>query len=755
MKKTRILSFMASAVAVVALLAGCSTENDFENGKDGLASLELSSVSSSDMLTRAVIDGEEFPTDKGNIGLFLYADADASEKYGDGYANVQYSYNSTKSKWTASPSIKVGSTPGYLYGYYPYNAANTDIKAIPVTSSVNGDDVMYASKQEHPITDLTAANTSIKMNHALARVAIKVINNGYTGEAKLSNIKFEGATIASSGRLNATDGSITASKADDVALSVLAAEQTIATGDGSTYECLLVPSEVSSNRQTVTLSLTIDSKDKTLTLSGNNGVIFKPGVKSTVTITLSNTGIALKSVSINDWQTVEVGEVKVGGHKVTIQTADGIDPNDILAKAYVDGNSVVIRASSFQGAKLVCNVGDNAKCERTITNDKFTFTISEISSDIEAVLGYATIVTLTVTSNSNGKVWIGEDKGMTSGQFEAGQQVVIHAAPNNEFIFLGWNDNNKETDRTITVGMTDDAYFANFIPTGALPSLFTVDSNGKQVCFSKGNLQFHTTEKIWQFAENQYDIIDTSLIFDYAENSNKWIELFGWGTSGYNHGATCYQPWSRNENGYPEPEKYYAYGYQDKNLYDGGKNLYDDSGKADWGYNPISNGGNIENLGWRTLSQSQWDYLFNGRTDASLKWGLATVEGVHGMILLPDEFTDPKTNQSTYCTDGSFVSGNPNKNWNTNSYSGTNWQAMQNAGAVLLPCAGERTAAGSINPGSGCYWSSSTYVPQGTSSSQQNMSCNISFWDLRVQTGETSRQYKDYGNSVRLVIDVK
>ena len=125
------------------------------------------------------------------------------------------------------------------------------------------------------------------------------------------------------------------------------------------------------------------------------------------------------------------------------------------------------------------------------------------------------------------------------------------------------------------------------------------------------------------------------------------------------------------------------------------------------------------------------------------------------MILLPDEFTDPKTNQSTYCTDASFVSGIANRDWNTNSYSGTNWQAMQNAGAVLLPCAGERNAANKISKGLGCYWSSSTYVPQGAYSSQQNKSCNISFGETRVSTGETSRQSKDYGNSVRLVMDVK
>ena len=168
---------------------------------------------------------------------------------------------------------------------------------------------MYASQQEHPITDLTAANTSIKMNHALARVAIKVINNGYTGAAKLSSIKFEDATIASSGKLNATDGSIAASKADEVALSVPTAEQTIATGDGSTYECLLVPSEIKDGRQNVYLYLTIDGQEKFVFLSGNNGVIFKPGVKSTVTITLSNTGIALSTVSIEGWNVVEVGEL--------------------------------------------------------------------------------------------------------------------------------------------------------------------------------------------------------------------------------------------------------------------------------------------------------------------------------------------------------------------------------------------------------------------------------------------------------------
>ena len=384
MKKARILSFMASAVAAAALLTGCSTENDLENGKDGLASLELSSVSSSDILTRAVIDGVDFPTDKGNIGLFLYANEDASEKYGDGYANVQYSYNPTKSKWTASPSIKVGSTPGYLYGYYPYNAAKTNVKAIPVTSSVNGDDVMYASQQD-PITDQTAANTSIKMNHALARVCITVVNKGYTGNAKLSKIKFSGAEIVPEGTLNALDGSVTATKSE-VTLDVTGDAQTI-TAAGTTHECLLVPSKVISDKQEVTLTLTIDGEDKTLTLSGDNGVVFKPGVKSIVTITLSNTGIALSTVSIEGWNVVEVGE-----HVVTVKLGDEVTPHDVLTEIYAEGGTAKIEAFSKSGIGLKYAIDGEAKVSRSKSGNVYTFTISDIQSNVTVTIGYAETV---------------------------------------------------------------------------------------------------------------------------------------------------------------------------------------------------------------------------------------------------------------------------------------------------------------------------------------------------------------------------
>jgi len=52
----------------------------------------------------------------------------------------------------------------------------------------------------------------------------------------------------------------------------------------------------------------------------------------------------------------------------------------------------------------------------------------------------------------------------------------------------------------------------------------------------KGNLQYQATTKTWRFADQQYHVIgmDNEKI---SETYSGWIDLFGWGTSGYDHGA--------------------------------------------------------------------------------------------------------------------------------------------------------------------------------------------------------------------------
>ena len=43
---------------------------------------------------------------------------------------------------------------------------------------------------------------------------------------------------------------------------------------------------------------------------------------------------------------------------------------------------------------------------------------------------------------------------------------------------------------------------------GALPGKFTINAEGDQVQFSKGNLQVQASTNTWYFAENQFETIE-------------------------------------------------------------------------------------------------------------------------------------------------------------------------------------------------------------------------------------------------------
>ena len=142
---------------------------------------------------------------------------------------------------------------------------------------------------------------------------------------------------------------------------------------------------------------------------------------------------------------------------------------------------------------------------------------------------------------------------------------------------------------------------------GVIGGKFTINSNGNQVYFSQGNLQYigSASTPYWKFAEHQWDYLGNNGQGSNSSTVNR--DLFGWGTSGYDHGAVCYQPWSTTDDN----SQYYAYGSSTCNL-------YDYSGQADWGYNAISNGGNTENSGWRTLTGNEWNYVFYTRAASTV-----------------------------------------------------------------------------------------------------------------------------------------
>ena len=302
-------------------------------------------------------------------------------------------------------------------------------------------------------------------------------------------------------------------------------------------------------------------------------------------------------------------------------------------------------------------------------------------------------------------------------------------------------------DTTITIDtiVTDE---------GCLPGLFSV-SETSQVRFSQGNLQwssqgYHAVRGSrnalpgsWRFAEHQYDVVgspsqyetSTSSYFVYpgnvegsdngsiGEDYAGWIDLFGWGTSGY-----------RDRHPYSVSVDASDYG-------DGASDI---SGTYyDWGvYNAISNGGDIPGI-WRTLTSDEWYYLLNRRTSAHFKHGPGSIQlednsTVNGWILLPDVWELP---DGCTFTDGQFLMYN---NFDLNTYTLSQWAAMEAAGAVFLPAAGSRNGAVvSFIGGHGDYWSS-TYV-------DANFVHYLNFWSNDAYMDRSSRTY---GRAVRLAREI-
>jgi uncharacterized protein (TIGR02145 family) len=260
---------------------------------------------------------------------------------------------------------------------------------------------------------------------------------------------------------------------------------------------------------------------------------------------------------------------------------------------------------------------------------------------------------------------------------------------------------------------------------GASYKRFSVSAT-TTVRFSKGNLQYNAAQDEWRFATKQYLCIgdgNANIVQDY----NGWIDLFCWGTSGWNSGAVAYQPWSTSRVN----TDYYPGGYDTVNL-------TGDYANADWGvFNPINNGGNNAGM-WRTLTKDEWGYLLGNSTTRSGKYGLATIYGASksytGLVILPDDWTLPG---GVTFTDG-YGNG-----FTTNSYTATQWQAMESVGAIFLPAAGLHSTDVYNVGTNGYYWSSSYY--------SDIRAYNMYFHGTRIIS--TSNDTRNYGYSVRLVRD--
>ena len=237
--------------------------------------------------------------------------------------------------------------------------------------------------------------------------------------------------------------------------------------------------------------------------------------------------------------------------------------------------------------------------------------------------------------------------------------------------------------------------------------VFSVSAD-KQVTFSKGNLQYHPANDEWRFAENQTDYIGLENN-NCSSTYNGWLDLFGWSTSATNFGVNI------------------SYSSDD---YSGSF--------VDWGTNKI---GNDAPNTWRTLTYDEWRYVVFWRPNASSLKGVAQVNDVNGLILLPDNWTCPAgvTFKSGYHSEYSEEAYGQHQ-----TFSAEQWSKLESAGAVFLAAAGYRYSShvSSLQIG-GIYWSATEY-----NSNNAYFLCFIS------EEADMDNLTRNHGHSVRLVKDL-
>ena len=271
---------------------------------------------------------------------------------------------------------------------------------------------------------------------------------------------------------------------------------------------------------------------------------------------------------------------------------------------------------------------------------------------------------------------------------------------------------------------------------GALCGAFSV-GKGCQVSFSQGNLQYQASTGRWRFAEHQYDMISAANA-KISTTYTGWIDLFCWGTGNKPASSatdyskyTTYTEWGVNaiSNG--------------GNVISNGVNANSNGGKA------ISNGGN-EGGQWRTLSKDEWVYLLMTRENAAKLCALGKVNGVNGLILLPDEWSTPQgltfvpSTQKGFATKSTYYKSAQKNGYSHNVYTAEQWAKMEKAGAVFLPAVGYRWGKDLKHTGTdGCYWSSTPNEED--EAEAYNVDFSAGYIGARTRTG------LGFGQSVRLV----
>ena len=377
---------------------------------------------------------------------------------------------------------------------------------------------------------------------------------------------------------------------------------------------------------------------------------------------------------------------------------DGIE-KDVFLMSYVEGDAVIIKAHNESAIGLECILPGDKLCDYTLNGKIYTFTISDIVSDITASIAYArpTEISLQVSSHTTYPGFSFTLKP-TVLQENAYDKTVTWSSSNTSVATVDQNGRvtaksvgDAEIKATTKMGgLTASCKTTVSSADLALPGVFTL-KNGKKVRFARGNLRYTPNLESWSFFEKQYD-------YGHSEGQ---ISLFTWG----------YGSWSM------------VYNSQNWGI-----------SFTDWG-TQVGDG-----TTWRTLTKDEWASLTDRWSpDYKMKEDV-TVCGTECIVVLPNDWT--------------WGENGVGNDWESKYSEETpvKWSTMEAAGAVCLPASGYRIGSSFYHEGAWYYWFS-TYNIDNTAYCLRYD--DVSSQDLDDDSPAIQLHSVNAGLAVRLVTDVK
>ena len=384
-------------------------------------------------------------------------------------------------------------------------------------------------------------------------------------------------------------------------------------------------------------------------------------------------------------------------------------------------------------------------------------------------------VTAGTPTNGGKEVELDLGSGVSVAPSATSQDFYIVVAPfaaENDITITVTTTDNKVFSRTRTISFLDINTIAsarlNVTTAAQLDPIGATTVGNLKVISAPGNLQYKNLT--WdfgefRFAEHQYDFIGSSNVtgtvsgsdniiyarantsHTFATNNNgtgdKWIDLFGWGTSGANNWASGGEA-NNSSNG-----RYVRLGcYANTTNSNYGPNSTSIAGTVyDWGVN----GSHYLGTGWRTLTPDEWNILMktrnasplNGTEDARFACVTLHIDNkdIKGTFIFPDQLHWPVNvpyPNSINQEDVNFSSSHP--------YTAAEWALLEEEGVWFLPAAGYRSGTNSFTniQTTGYYWTTQGGSGSGTTARYIDATTGAADWLDRKK-----------GCSVRLVKNVQ